>query len=117
MTASRKGRIEAFLNPFDYIQGSGFQIANGYIAIGSGGVKGLGLGNSIQKMGYLPEPHTDVIMAVISEELGILRCDYCRWGTWIHRLTCIVHCTKGKRSSSKNASGWYWEYDWNPDIC
>ncbi len=68
----RKGRILSFLNPFDYVQGSGFQIANGYIAIGSGGVKGLGLGNSIQKMGYLPEPHTDVIMAVISEELGLL---------------------------------------------
>ena len=42
MTDSRKGRIVAFLNPFDYITGSGFQIANGYIAIGSGGVKGRG---------------------------------------------------------------------------
>ena len=72
MTGSRKGRIEAFLNPFDYAQGSGFQIVNGYIAIGSGGLKGRGLGNSIQKMGYLPEPQTDVIMAVISEELGLL---------------------------------------------
>ncbi len=72
MTSSRKGRFLAYLNPFDYITGSGYQIANGYIAIGSGGVKGLGLGNSIQKMGYLPEPHTDVIMAVISEELGIV---------------------------------------------
>ena len=71
MTPSRQGRFLAYLNPFDYFQGSGYQIANGYIAIGSGGVKGYGLGNSIQKMGYLPEPHTDVIMAVISEELGI----------------------------------------------
>ncbi len=66
------GRLLSFLNPFDYEQGSGYQIANGYIAIGAGGVKGLGLGNSVQKMGYLPEPHTDVIMAVISEELGLL---------------------------------------------
>ncbi|MBB4824063.1 cell division protein FtsW [Sporosarcina luteola] len=72
VTDSRKGRILAFLNPFDYAQGSGYQIANGYIAIGTGGVKGLGLGNSIQKLGYLPEPHTDFIMAVISEETGIL---------------------------------------------
>ena len=71
MTPSRQGRFLAYLNPFEYLQGSGYQIANGYIAIGSGGVKGNGLGNSIQKMGYLPEPHTDVIMAVISEELGI----------------------------------------------
>lgn len=72
MTSSRKGRFLAYLNPFDYLQGSGYQIANGYIAIGSGGVQGNGLGNSIQKMGYLPEPHTDVIMAIISEELGML---------------------------------------------
>ncbi|KXH79863.1 FtsW/RodA/SpoVE family cell cycle protein [Sporosarcina sp. HYO08] len=72
MTQSRVGRLLSFLNPFDYVQGSGYQIANGYIAIGAGGVKGLGLGNSVQKMGYLPEPHTDVIMAVISEELGVL---------------------------------------------
>ncbi|CAM3088675.1 FtsW/RodA/SpoVE family cell cycle protein [Filibacter tadaridae] len=72
MTPSRQGRLLAYLNPFDYLQGSGYQIANGYIAIGTGGLKGLGLGNSIQKMGYLPEPHTDVIMAVISEELGVL---------------------------------------------
>ena len=72
MTDGRKGRILSFLNPFDYIQGSGYQIANGYIAIGSGGISGRGLGNSIQKMGYLPEPQTDVIMAVISEELGLL---------------------------------------------
>lgn len=71
ITDNRKGRLLSFLNPFDYIQGSGLQVANGYIAIGSGGVTGHGLGNSVQKMGYLPEPHTDVIMAVISEELGI----------------------------------------------
>lgn len=71
MTDGRQGRILSFLNPFDYALGSGYQIANGYIAIGSGGVQGLGLGNSIQKMGYLPEPQTDVILAVISEEIGI----------------------------------------------
>lgn len=72
MTPNRQGRILSFLNPFDYVQGSGMQVVNGYIAIGSGGVTGLGFGNSVQKMGYLPEPHTDVIMAIISEELGIV---------------------------------------------
>lgn len=71
MTEGRLGRFTAYLNPFDYIQGSGLQIVNGYIAIGSGGLFGLGLGNSVQKMGYLPEPHTDFIMSIISEELGI----------------------------------------------
>lgn len=71
ITGSRKGRILSYLNPFEYASGSGFQVINGYIAIGSGGVTGSGLGNSVQKMGYLPEPHTDAIMAIISEELGI----------------------------------------------
>ena len=69
LTPRRLGRLEAFLNPFEYESGSGYQIVNGYIAIGSGGLKGLGLGKSIQKIGYLPEPHTDFIMAVIAEEL------------------------------------------------
>ncbi|WP_342509193.1 FtsW/RodA/SpoVE family cell cycle protein [Sporosarcina sp. FSL K6-2383] len=72
MNDGRLGRLLSFMNPFDYEQGSGYQVSNGYIAIGTGGLKGLGLGNSIQKMGYLPEPHTDVIMAVISEELGLV---------------------------------------------
>ena len=50
----------------------GYQIVNGYIAIGSGGLTGLGLGKSNQKFGYLPEPHTDFIMAIIAEELGLI---------------------------------------------
>ncbi|MFS0782442.1 putative lipid II flippase FtsW [Bacillus sp. 1P06AnD] len=68
---TRMGRINSFLDPFQYEKGEGYQLVNSYIAIGSGGVKGQGLGESIQKYGYLPEPHTDFIMAVISEELGI----------------------------------------------
>ena len=71
MTDGRLGRFSAYKDPFEYITGSGLQIVNGYIAIGAGGLFGLGLGNSVQKMGYLPEPHTDFIMAIISEELGI----------------------------------------------
>ncbi|MDI2589511.1 FtsW/RodA/SpoVE family cell cycle protein [Psychrobacillus sp. NEAU-3TGS] len=72
ITPRRLGRLEAFINPFDYELDYGFQIVNGYIAIGSGGLKGLGLGNSNQKFGYLPEPHTDFIMAIIAEELGLI---------------------------------------------
>ncbi|MER2262904.1 MAG: FtsW/RodA/SpoVE family cell cycle protein [Psychrobacillus sp.] len=72
LTERRLGRLEAFFNPFDYEQGFGYQIVNGYIAIGSGGLTGLGLGNSNQKYGYLPEPHTDFIMAIIAEELGLI---------------------------------------------
>lgn len=69
----RASRFAVLDNPFaeEYVQGAGFHLANSYIAIGSGGINGLGLGKSIQKLGYLPESHTDFIMAVIAEELGI----------------------------------------------
>ncbi|MGE7020582.1 FtsW/RodA/SpoVE family cell cycle protein [Solibacillus cecembensis] len=71
-TASRIGRFTSYLDPFAYAQGSGYQVVNGYYAIGSGGLEGKGLGQSVQKLGYLPEPQTDFIMAVIAEELGLL---------------------------------------------
>lgn len=70
-TPVRLSRFESLENPFKYASTSGLQIVNSYYAIGSGGLFGLGLGESIQKYGYLPESHTDFIMAVISEELGI----------------------------------------------
>jgi len=69
---SRMGRIKALGNPFEYAQDEGYQIINGYLAIGAGGLQGNGLGQGIQKLGYLPEPQTDFIAAVIAEELGIL---------------------------------------------
>ncbi|MFD1705756.1 FtsW/RodA/SpoVE family cell cycle protein [Siminovitchia sediminis] len=70
-TENRLGRITGFLDPFGTEQKEGFQLVNSYLAIGSGGLKGLGLGQSVQKLGYLPEAHTDFIMAVIAEELGL----------------------------------------------
>ena len=71
-TEKRLGRLDAFFNPFTDELGFGLQIVNGYLAIGSGGLSGLGLGQSIQKLGYVPEPHTDFIMSIIAEELGVL---------------------------------------------
>jgi len=67
----RLERFEVLNDPFQDELNSGFHLANSYIAIGSGGVNGLGLGKSVQKLGYLPESHTDFIMAVIAEELGV----------------------------------------------
>jgi cell division protein FtsW len=67
----RMSRIYGFLDPFKYADDAGFHLVNSYLAIGSGGLKGLGLGESIQKYGYLPESHTDFIMSVIAEELGL----------------------------------------------
>jgi len=69
----RLNRLTAFLNPSSDPQGIGYQIKNAMIAIGSGGLWGLGFGNSRQKYLYLPEAHTDAIYAVIVEEMGFLR--------------------------------------------
>jgi cell division protein FtsW len=67
----RRARLTAFMNPWADAAGSGFQSVQGQIAIGSGGLFGLGPGQSVQKIFYLPEAHTDFILAVIGEELGV----------------------------------------------
>ena len=72
MAPYRMKRIVSFLNPWSDPLGSGFQIIQSLYAIGPGGLLGLGLGNSIQKHFYLPEPQTDFIFAIISEEFGFL---------------------------------------------
>ena len=68
----RMARIVSFLNPWTDPLGSGFQIIQSLYAIGPSGLFGMGLGNSIQKHFYLPEPQTDFIFSIISEELGFL---------------------------------------------
>lgn len=65
-------RFLAMQHPFQLEQKAGAQLVNSFYAISNGGVFGVGLGNSIQKRGYLPEPHTDFIMSIISEELGLV---------------------------------------------
>lgn len=68
----RRKRMLAFLNPWDDPQGIGFQIIQSFIALGSGGLFGVGLGQSKQKLYYLPEAHTDFIFAILGEELGFV---------------------------------------------
>jgi len=67
----RRDRLMTFLNPWAHATEEGFQSVQGLIAIGSGGLFGNGLGQSIQKIYYVPEAHTDFILAVIGEELGL----------------------------------------------
>ena len=74
-------RLTTWTDPFAYQQGDGYQVSQGLIALGNGGIKGLGLGNSVAKNLYLPEPQNDFILAIIGEELGfigilILMCVY-----------------------------------------
>ena len=68
----RMARLTAFLDPAADTSGAGFQAAQAKIALGSGGLFGVGIGNGVQKAFYLPEAHTDMITAVIGEELGLV---------------------------------------------
>ncbi len=67
----RWARIVAFLNPWEDSKGIGFQLTQSQIALGSGGLFGVGLGKSAQKLFYLPAAHTDFIFSIIGEELGL----------------------------------------------
>ncbi|MGG4265945.1 FtsW/RodA/SpoVE family cell cycle protein [Peribacillus simplex] len=68
---NKVSRLVGFADPFGTAAYDGYQLVNSLFAIGSGGLTGVGFGNSVQKYGYLPESHTDFIMAIIAEELGI----------------------------------------------
>ncbi|HIO22107.1 MAG TPA: putative lipid II flippase FtsW [Nitrospirales bacterium] len=71
-TAYQRQRVLTFLNPWDDPMDSGFQTIQSMLAIGSGGIWGMGLGEGNQKRLFLPEPHTDFIFAVLAEELGLI---------------------------------------------
>jgi cell division protein FtsW len=64
-------RFTAFIDPFKDARDAGLQLVYGYYAFANGGILGLGAGNSIQKLGYLPEAHNDFIMAIVGEEFGL----------------------------------------------
>lgn len=68
----RMKRIVAYLNPWSDPQGSGFQIIQSFLALALGGVKGVGLGQSTQKLFYLPQSYTDFIFSIIGEEMGLI---------------------------------------------
>ena len=72
LVAYRADRLAHFLNPCAAALGSGFQNCQALYAFGSGGIFGVGLGNSVQKYEWLPEAHTDFIFAIIGEELGLI---------------------------------------------
>src|ERR1700747_263803 len=88
----RRERILAFLNPYADRQKAGFHIIQSLIAVGTGGVTGMGLMEGKQKLFYLPEPHTDFIFAVTAEELGLL-------GTVAIVALFAVLCYRGMRAA------------------
>lgn len=68
----RLKRVTSFMDPFADAYGDGFQLSNSQMAFGQGEIWGRGLGNSVQKLEYLPEAHTDFVMAVVAEEFGLV---------------------------------------------
>ena len=94
----RRRRLLIFLNPWSDPQGDGFQIIQSLIAVGTGGVWGKGLMNGVQKLFYLPEPHTDFIYAVISEELGLI-------GATVVLLCFCVIAWRGIRTAMRAPDG------------
>lgn len=90
----RRRRMFTFLNPWEDPLGDGFQIIQSLIAVGTGGLWGRGLMNGVQKLFYLPEPHTDFIYSVISEELGLAG------GTLVILCFCVI-TWRGLRVASR----------------
>jgi cell division protein FtsW len=90
----RRRRLLAFLDPWADPLGAGFQIIQSEIAVGTGGIVGRGLMGGVQKLFYLPEPHTDFIFAVIGEELGLI-------GTTAILLCFCVIAWRGLRISMR----------------
>ncbi|OAA89258.1 lipid II flippase FtsW [Clostridium coskatii] len=70
----RMARFTSFLNPWSDPKGKGYQLIQSLLAMGSGGIWGMGLGRSRQKCYYIPEPHNDFIFSIIGEELGLIGC-------------------------------------------
>ena len=92
----RRQRMLAFVNPWADPQGAGFHMIQSLIAVGTGGITGLGLMEGKQKLFYLPEPHTDFIFAVIAEELGLL-------GTLAVVALFAVFCYRGMRAAIRTS--------------
>ena len=109
-------RFSTLTDPFQFESGTGYHISNSLLAIGNGGVFGKGLGNSAMKLGYLPEPHTDFIFAIICEELGLIG------GLLVITLEFFI-VYRAFQFANKTSSYFYklvcWDCHilWKPNVC
>ena len=104
-------RLTTFLNPWAHAFNSGYQLTQSLIAFGRGGLFGVGLGGSIQKLFYLPEAHTDFLFAVLGEELGLVWYFIYYWFIYHVSWSCFVYWSKSATCYSKLFclfSLWYW---------
>jgi len=91
----RRARLTAFVNPWNHMQGIGYQIVQSMVAFANGGFSGSGLGEGTQKLFFLPAPHTDFIFSVLAEELGFMGVAFVLvlFGIWIWRGITIALAT------------------------
>ncbi len=100
LTKAQESRFDYF-NPCSKYEKSGYQICNAYIAINNGGLNGLGMGKSTQKYSYIPEPHTDMVFAIIAEEQGVLKCSLIFLGYAVIILRILNLASRVKKLSHK----------------
>lgn len=74
LSDAQMSRLYNFINPCAKYEDTGYQVCNAFIAINNGGITGVGIGKSTQKYSYIPEPHTDMVFAIIAEENGVILC-------------------------------------------
>ena len=74
LSNAQESRLKNFFNPCSKYEDTGYQVCNAFIAINNGGLFGVGMGKSTQKYSYIPEPHTDMVFAIIAEEYGLIMC-------------------------------------------
>ncbi|MDF2556196.1 MAG: ftsW [Bacillales bacterium] len=94
MSQTKINRFTGFLKPFETEKDAGYHTVGSLLAIGSGGITGLGIGQSMQKYGYLPEPQTDFIVSVIAEELGFV-------GVMVFMIILLAIIIKGFRIAGR----------------
>ena len=74
LSGAQESRLNNFFDPCSKYETTGYQVCNAFIAINNGGLTGVGLGKSTQKYSYIPEPHTDMVFAIVAEENGVVIC-------------------------------------------
>lgn len=101
LSDTQTSRLKNFFNPCSKYDDTGYQVCNAFIAINNGGATGVGIGKSTQKYSYIPEPHTDMVFAIIAEENGVLKCSLIFIGYIVILYRILTLSSKTKNLQNK----------------
>ena len=101
LSGAQESRLNNFFNPCSKYESTGYQVCNAFIAINNGGLTGVGIGKSTQKYSYIPEPHTDMVFSIISEENGVILCSFIFVGYLIILYRILKLSMKTKKIKNK----------------